>query len=67
MEGKERPHTDKYKENTNDWNYDASCTLTSLLVGDLECFKCLISVAQCVQRKCTNLYHHWFFSVLYCM
>jgi hypothetical protein len=26
----ERSHIDKYKEITNDWNYDASCMLTSL-------------------------------------
>jgi hypothetical protein len=30
MEGIDKPHTDKYKEITNNWNYDASCTLTSL-------------------------------------
>jgi hypothetical protein len=28
IEGIEKPHMDKYKEITNDWNYDASCTLT---------------------------------------
>jgi hypothetical protein len=39
MEGREKPHTDKYKKITNDWNYDASCTLTSLLVSDLENLK----------------------------
>jgi hypothetical protein len=41
---------DKYKEITNDWNYDASCTLTSHLVWDLENFKCLIFVVHCVQE-----------------
>jgi hypothetical protein len=46
MEGREKPHTDKYKEIMNDWNYDASCVLTSLLVKDLENFKCMIFVAQ---------------------
>jgi hypothetical protein len=35
MEGKEKPYTDKYKEITNDCNYDASCTLTSLLILNL--------------------------------
>jgi hypothetical protein len=48
MEGIEKPHTDKYKEITNDWNYDASCTLTSLPVWDLENFKRLIFVVQSV-------------------
>jgi hypothetical protein len=49
MEGTEKPHVDKYKEITNDWNYDASCTLTSLPVWDLEHFKRLIFVVQSVQ------------------
>jgi hypothetical protein len=35
MEGTEKPHMDKYKESMNEWNYDASCTLTSLPVLDL--------------------------------
>jgi hypothetical protein len=48
MEGIEKPHTDKYKEITNGWNYDASCTLTSLPVWDLENFKRLIFVVQTV-------------------
>jgi hypothetical protein len=39
---------DKYKEITNDWDYDASCMLTSLPVWDLENFKRLIFVAQSV-------------------
>jgi hypothetical protein len=47
MEGREKPHTKKYKEITNDWNYDASCMLMSLQDWDLENFKPLISVAQC--------------------
>jgi hypothetical protein len=46
MEGRKKPHTDKYKEITNDWNYDASCTLTSLSVSNLENLKSLIFVAQ---------------------
>jgi hypothetical protein len=49
MEGRENPHMVKYKAITNDWNYDASCTLTSLLVWDLENFKCLVFVVQSVQ------------------
>jgi hypothetical protein len=44
MEGREKLHTDKCKEITNDWNYDASCMLPVL---GLENFKCLIFVAQC--------------------
>jgi hypothetical protein len=57
MEGIEKPHTDKYKEITNDWNYDASCTLTSLLVWDLENFKRLIFVVQSSQfvTECKDL------------
>jgi hypothetical protein len=42
MEGREKPHVVKYKEIMNDLNYDASCTLTSLPVFDLENFKCFI-------------------------
>jgi hypothetical protein len=42
MEGIDQPHTGKYKEITNDSNYDASCTLTSLPVWDLENYKRLI-------------------------
>jgi hypothetical protein len=48
MEGGEKPHINKYKEIMNDWNYDANCTLTSLLFLKLENFKHLISVAQSV-------------------
>jgi hypothetical protein len=38
MEGREKPHVDKYKGIMNDWNYDTSCMLPSLLVLDLEIF-----------------------------
>jgi hypothetical protein len=48
MEGIDKPHTGKYKEIKNDLNYDASCTLTSLPVWDLENFKRLIFVVQSV-------------------
>jgi hypothetical protein len=51
MEGIEKPHTDKYKEITNNWNYDASCTLTSLPAWDFENFKRLIFVVQSVHVK----------------
>jgi hypothetical protein len=47
MEGTDKPHTGKYKEITNDSNYDATCMLTSLSVRNLEKFKCLIFVVQC--------------------
>jgi hypothetical protein len=49
MEGIENPHTDKYKEITNDRNYDTSCTLTSLPVWGIENFKRLIFVVHSVQ------------------
>jgi hypothetical protein len=48
MEGREKPHTDKYKEIMNDWNYNARFTLTSLPVWDFANFKRLIFVAQSV-------------------
>jgi hypothetical protein len=48
MEGREKPHTDKCNEITNDSVYDASCTLTSLPVSDAENFRRLIFVAQSV-------------------
>jgi hypothetical protein len=48
MEGREKPHMVKYKAIMNDWNYDASCTLTSLPVWVLENFKCLVFVVQSV-------------------
>jgi len=48
MEFREKPHTDKYKEITNDSNYVASCTPTSPPVWDLEYFDRLIFVAQSV-------------------
>jgi hypothetical protein len=48
MEGTEKPHMDEYKEVMNDWDYGASCTLTSLLVLYLENFQHLIFVAQSV-------------------
>jgi hypothetical protein len=54
MEGIEKPHTDKYKEITNDSNYDVSCTLTSLQVWELQNVKPFIFVAQSVQ--CSSIY-----------
>jgi hypothetical protein len=48
MEGIEEPHMNKYKEIMNNWNYDASCTLTSLTVRDLQNFKRFIFVVQSI-------------------
>jgi hypothetical protein len=48
MEGRENLHVVKYKAITNNCNYDASCTLTSLPVWDLENFKRLVFVVQSV-------------------
>jgi hypothetical protein len=50
MEGIEKPHMDKYKEITNNWNYDASCTVTSLPIWDLENLKRLIFIVQTVHN-----------------
>jgi hypothetical protein len=49
MEGIDKPHTGKYKEITNDLNYDAGCSLTTHPVWDLDNFKRLIFVVQSVQ------------------
>jgi hypothetical protein len=54
MEGTEKPHMDKYKENTNDRN-NSSAMLISPPVWDLENFKCLIFVAQSVHVVPTGL------------
>jgi hypothetical protein len=51
MEGIDKPHTGKYKEITNDWNYYTSCTLPSLPVWDFEIFKRLIFVVQYTIRE----------------
>jgi hypothetical protein len=48
MEGREKPHTDKYKGITKSWNYDATCTLMSLPMSGLRNFKPLIFITQCV-------------------
>jgi hypothetical protein len=42
MENTEKPLMNKHKEIMKDWNYDATCTHTSLPVSDLENLKCLI-------------------------
>jgi hypothetical protein len=48
---REKLHADKYKEIRNDWNYDASCTLTSLTIWVFENFKRLMFVAQSVPSQ----------------
>jgi hypothetical protein len=37
----------------NDWNYDANCMLSSLLVWGIEMYKCLVFVVQSVCRVMT--------------
>jgi hypothetical protein len=51
MEGREKPHTDTFKKITNGWNYDASCTLTSIPVSGFENFKRLIFVARSIHAQ----------------
>jgi hypothetical protein len=46
----EKSHIRQVEGNYNDWNYDASCALTSLPILDLENFKGLIFIAQSVQE-----------------
>jgi hypothetical protein len=55
MEGRQKPHMEKYKETTNDWNYDANCMLTSLLVSHLENFLCLILLHRVYQMTWTGI------------
>lgn len=45
MGGTEKSLVDKYKNIINDWHYNASCTLISLAVLDLETFQRSIFVA----------------------
>jgi hypothetical protein len=44
MEGTGKLHMDKYKEVVNDWNFNASCVLTSLPVMEIDSFLLLIFV-----------------------
>jgi hypothetical protein len=48
MKDRGKPHTNKYSEIMNDWNYEARCMLTSLLVWGFVNCKLLILVAQSV-------------------
>jgi hypothetical protein len=48
MDGREKSQIVKYKAITNDWDYEASCTFTSLPFWDLEHFKRLDFVVQSV-------------------
>jgi hypothetical protein len=65
MEGIDKTQTGKYKEITNDWNYDASCTLTSLPVWDLENFKRLIFIVESVQSIRQTDRHSLYFPSTY--
>jgi hypothetical protein len=60
MEGIDKPHTGKYKEITNNSNYDVSCTLTSLPVWDFENFKRLIFVVQTVHTNVSGRWRQYF-------
>jgi hypothetical protein len=55
MKGRVKLYMVKYKAITNDWNYDASCTLTSLPVLDFENFKRLVFVVQSIQIEIIEL------------
>lgn len=55
MEDRKKSLTDKYKEITNEWNYDANGTLTSFLVWGLENFKRLVFVAELISNEHTFL------------
>jgi hypothetical protein len=55
VEGIGNPDTDKYKKLTNNWNYDASCTVTSLPVWDFENFKRLNFVVQSLHETSSGL------------
>jgi hypothetical protein len=55
MEGREKPHIDKYKI-ANNWNYDASCKVASLPFSDFENVKPLIFVGQ-ILYKSRNIIH----------
>jgi hypothetical protein len=54
MEGTEKLHMHEKEEIRNDWNYDATCTLTSLLVLDSENFQHLIFFAHRVHDEKTQ-------------
>jgi hypothetical protein len=49
MESIEKPQMDKYKNIMNDWNYNASCVLTSLLVWEYQ-------VLDFCCTDCTHIY-----------
>jgi hypothetical protein len=41
VEGREKPHADKYKEIVNDWGYNTSCMHISLPIFGLRKFQVL--------------------------
>jgi hypothetical protein len=47
---------DKYRDIMTYRNYNGSCTVTSLMVWDIENFRCLVFVAHSVPRLIEN-YH----------
>ena len=55
MEAKEETHKNSYKEFTDDWNYDASCTLTSLPDWHLQYFKRLTCVVHIQYFVCLTI------------
>jgi hypothetical protein len=59
MEGTQKPHTDNYEDITNDWNYDASYVLTSLVISDFENFKHLIFCYIESTWKISRIIHIW--------
>lgn len=55
MDGTDKPHMYNYKEIKNNRNYEANCTLVTLLVSNLQNCECFISVAQGVQPSETKI------------
>jgi hypothetical protein len=63
MEGREKPHKDKYKDITDDRKYEASCTLISLPVWDRTfetlyfcCTECIYSLSHLIYGKSLKVY-----------
>jgi hypothetical protein len=55
MEGRGKSQMDKYKEFTNDWNYDTGCFLTLLLFLRLEKFQVLDFCCSKCKAKTSNI------------
>jgi hypothetical protein len=67
MEGRKKPHTDKCKGITNDWNYDAKCKLTfpsglglskfqMLVHTDTDILKTFLTTTSFLNTVCMDLY-----------